>query len=209
MSECHLFYIYDPMCSWCYAFENSWRRLQNRLPECIQVTCVLGGLAPDTDEPMPETMRVKIRQTWRKIEETVPGVHFNNDFWTNNIPVRSTYPACRAILAARKQRDTAEVEMRQVIQEAYYQKALNPSRYETLTQCAREIGLDTALFAADLVGVDIQAALENELKMAGMLGVFSFPSLRFQYQGKLYVVNADYRDDEKMLSEIQAIMADR
>ncbi|MBX3630511.1 MAG: DsbA family protein [Nitrosomonas sp.] len=207
MSDSCLFYIYDPMCSWCYAFENSWHRLQNRLPEHIQVTYVLGGLAPDTDEPMPETMRAMIRQTWRKIEETVPGVHFNDDFWINNIPVRSTYPACRAILAARKQRDIAEVEMRQAIQKAYYQKALNPSRYETLTQCAHEIGLDTALFAADLVSADVQAALENELETASMLDVFSFPSLRFQYQGKLYAINVDYRDDEKMRNEIQVIMA--
>ncbi len=171
------------------------------------MTCVLGGLAPDTNEPMPETMRAMIRQTWQKIERRVPGVHFNYDFWTNNTPVRATYPACRAILAARKQRAAAETEMRRAIQKAYYQKALNPSRPEILTQCACEIGLDAVLFAADLISTDVEAALENELRMASTMCVFSFPSLRFQYRDKLYSISIEYSDDEKMLNEIEAIMA--
>lgn len=209
MSAPRLFYVYDPMCSWCYAFEAGWRRLQSRLPEHIQVTYVLGGLAPDTDEPMPEDLRVMIRQTWQKIEKTVPEVHFNYAFWTSNTPVRSTYPACRAILAARKQRATAGNEMRREIQKAYYQNALNPSRPETLMQCAREIGLDVALFTADLTSADIQTALEDELRLAGRLNASVFPSLRFQYQDKLYSIHVDYIDDEKMLNEIETIMGRR
>lgn len=207
MLPSRLFYIYDPMCSWCYAFEASWRRLQSRLPERVQVTYVLGGLAPDTNEPMPEDLRVMIQQTWQEIEKTVPGVYFNYAFWTSNTPVRSTYPACRAILAARKQRTAAGIDMRREIQKAYYLNALNPSRSETLIQCAREIGLDVALFAADLAGADIQAALEDELRLASTLNAFAFPSLRFQYREKLYSIHVDYSDDEKMLNEIATIMA--
>lgn len=206
MSAPHLFYIYDPMCSWCYAFEAGWQRLQNRLSERVQVTYVLGGLARDTNEPMPEDLRVMIRQTWQKIEKTVPEVHFNYAFWTSNTPVRSTYPACRAILAARKQRAAAGIEMRREIQKAYYQNALNPSRSETLIQCAREIELDVALFTADLTSVDIQMVLEEELRLAGRLNALVFPSLRFQYQDKLYSIHVEYIDDEKMLNEIEAIM---
>lgn len=206
MSAPRLFYIYDPMCSWCYAFEAGWRRLQNRLPERIQVTYVLGGLAPDTNEPMPEDLRVMIRQTWQKIEKTVPDVQFNYAFWTSNTPVRSTYPACRAILAARKQRAAAGIEMRREIQIAYYQKALNPSKSEILIQCAREIGLDVALFTADLTSADIQAALEDELRLASLLNAFAFPSMRFQYQEQLHSIHVEYIDDEKMMNEIESIM---
>jgi len=207
MSAPRLFYIYDPMCSWCYAFEASWRRLQSRLPERVQVTYVLGGLAPDTNEPMPEDLRVMIRQTWQRIEKTIPEVHFNYAFWARNTPVRSTYPACRAILAARKQRTVAGIEMRREIQKAYYLNALNPAKSETLIQCAREIGLDVVLFAADLTSADIRVALEDDLRLAGALNAFAFPSLRFQYQEKLHPIHVDYINDEKMLNEIEIIMA--
>jgi len=207
MSESRLFYIYDPMCSWCYAFAGCWQRLQDRLPETILISYVLGGLAPDTTDPMPEEMRSMIQQTWRKIEKTVPGVHFNYAFWTENIPVRSTYPACRAILAAARQREAAQVEMLQAVQSAYYQKALNPSLPETLIRCAGEIGLDTVRFATDLASAEIDAALNEELKMARTLKAFSFPSLRLLHEEKLYPVNVDYVDENNMLSEIQAVIA--
>jgi len=207
MSESRLFYVYDPMCSWCYAFSDSWRRLQKTLPESIRIVYVLGGLAPDTDEPMPEFMRNMIQQTWQKIEKVVPGIHFNYDFWTNNTPIRSTYPACRAVLAANKQNAAAAIQMSQAIQSAYYQNARNPSLPETLAQCAQDIGLDVKMFATDLVSEAINADLQQELKMARALRVFSFPSLRFIHEDKLYPLNIEYIDNEKMLHEISSIMA--
>ncbi|MCB1934574.1 MAG: DsbA family protein [Nitrosomonas sp.] len=207
MSESRLFYIYDPMCSWCYAFADCWQKLQDKLPGHIQIAYVLGGLAPDTTEPMPEEMRTMIQQTWRKIERMVPSVHFNYAFWADNTPIRSTYPACRAILAASRQHSTARTEMLHAIQIAYYRKALNPSLPETLIQCADEIGLDTIRFAADLVSAEIDAALKEELNMARTLRAFSFPSLRFLHEEKLYPVNVDYSDENKMLSEIHVVIA--
>lgn len=195
------------MCSWCYAFADCWLKLQSRLPAHIHVTYVLGGLAPDTDVPMPEDMRTMLQQTWRKIEKTVPGVRFNFDFWMENTPRRSTYPACRAVLAARRQRDGADVDMLCSIQSVYYQRALNPSLHETLIQCARDIGLDIERFACDLRDADIDKALQAEIKMARALRGFSFPALRIEHEEKLYPINVNYLEEDKMLDEINAVIA--
>lgn len=194
------------MCSWCYAFRESWDALQKCLPTNIQVIYILGGLAPDTEQPMPETMRDMIQQTWRKIEKMLPEVRFNHDFWMHNIPIRSTYPACRAILAARKQTEIAEIKMLQAIQHAYYQKAKNPSLAQTLVECAAEIGLDTTIFASDLFSDDIDEALKQELWMTAKLNAYSFPSLRLINENRLYSIAIDYLDYEKMLNEINAVI---
>lgn len=215
MSESHslvhvsprLYYILDPMCSWCYAFTKSWHTLQQVLPEHVQVIYVLGGLAPDTEEPMPEAIRNMIQQTWQKIEKMVPGVHFNYDFWTRNTPIRSTYLACRAILAAKKQNPAAGLSMLQAIQNAYYQDAKNPSLSETLRECAEAIGLDGVMFVSDLESVRIDTQLKQELQMAKKLRAFSFPSLRMMHENRLYQITVDYLDHQKMLSEINAVMS--
>ena len=88
-----LFYIHDPMCSWCYAFETSFCALQNTLPASIQVIKLVGGLAQDSTETMPAALQDNIQQTWHRIEQTVPYIRFNYDFWIMNTPIRSTYPA--------------------------------------------------------------------------------------------------------------------
>ena len=68
------------MCSWCYAFSQSWDALQQELSANIQVVYLLGGLAPDSKDPMPLATQKMVQQAWRRIEQTVPGVQFNWDF---------------------------------------------------------------------------------------------------------------------------------
>lgn len=64
-----LYYIHDPMCSWCYAFTQSWANLQKILPGDIQVINVVGGLAPDSNEPMPLNTQKMVQQAWQTIEK--------------------------------------------------------------------------------------------------------------------------------------------
>ena len=91
---------------------------------------MLGGLAKDSDEPMPTQTRSYVIENWRRIEQTVPGTVFNYDFWQSCQPRRSTYPACRAVIAARQQGDPADKldrAMAEAIQDAYYRRARNLS----------------------------------------------------------------------------------
>ena len=204
-----LFYIYDPMCSWCYAFSQSWAALQKDLPDDIGIVYLLGGLAPDTTEPMPISMQKNIQQAWQRIEQTVPSVRFNWDFWSRNTPIRSTYPACRAILAARKQNAEAEPQMLQAIQTAYYQKAMNPSLTATLQECAREIGLDAELFKRDLTSPQIEQELQHEIQRARSMDVYSYPSLRLIHNHAVFPITVDYLNHQTMLDAINRIMEER
>jgi len=201
-----LFYIHDPMCSWCYAFDSSLTALQNELPSFIRVKKIVGGLAPDTTKPMPVELQQKIQQTWRRIKQTVPSVQFNYDFWVINTPIRSTYPACRAILAARRQEADFGDKLIGAIQAAYYQKAKNPSLQATLLECALEVGLDADKFASDLASDEVEEELQNEIGTARSLGVISYPSLLLEYDGRLFPVSVDYLNHETMFSEILSIL---
>ena len=201
-----LFYIHDPMCSWCYAFDSSLTALQKELPDFISIKKIVGGLAPDTTQPMPLELQKNIQHTWRRIEQTVPSMQFNYDFWIINTPVRSTYPACRAILAARQQGADFEDKMIGAIQTAYYQKAKNPSLQSTLLHCALEVGLAVVRFANDLASDEIEQELQNEISTARSLGVISYPSLLLEHDGRLFPVSVDYLDHEAMISEIASIL---
>ena len=201
-----LFYVHDPMCSWCYAFDFSLTALQKELPDFIRIKKIIGGLAPDTTQPMPVELQQNIQQTWRRIEQTVPNMLFNYDFWIINRPVRSTYPACRAILAARQQGTDFEDKMIGAIQTAYYQKAKNPSLPSTLLQCALEVGLAVDKFENDLTSDEIEEELQNEISTARSLSVISYPSLLLEHGGRLFPVSVDYLDHETMICEMASIL---
>ena len=184
MSETRtLYYVHDPMCSWCWAFVPTWEQIQRELPNDIEVVYLLGGLAPDSDLPMPEQMKLTIAGYWQTIQDRVPGTQFNYDFWTKCQPRRSTYPSCRAVLAAKAQaRDSDEAKalekaMIKAIQEGYYLNARNPSDFDTLIAFAKEIGLDAEQFELDLNSESTEKKLNDEITMSRKIGAQGFPSL--------------------------------
>jgi putative protein-disulfide isomerase len=200
-----LIYVHDPMCSWCYGFRPALAALVAGLPRQVRYRRLLGGLASDCAEPMPEHMRVKLQETWRRIEERIPGTHFNFAFWTHCSPKRSTYPACRAVIAARAQDPALDEAMTAAIQRAYYQEARNPSDRETLIALVGEIGADPAAFAAALDAPVTRAALAAEIAQVNGLGVSAFPSLILDCNGSRWPIPLDYTDPAAMLAIVAQV----
>ena len=194
------------MCSWCWALRPQWQKLLQQLPHEIRVIKLLGGLAPDTDEPTPAAMRERLQSNWQRIEQTVPGIHFNFDFWTNTSPRRATYPSCRAVLAARAQGEGCDEAMLEAIQRAYYQQARNPSDIDTLIALAGELGLDVEDFTRALKAPQTQALLQQEMEQAEALGVDSYPSLVLAINGSRWPVPVDYNSADNMFSTIEWLL---
>lgn len=195
-----LYYIHDPMCSWCYAFKPMLEEIKSKLSKEINLVYVCGGLAKHTDEPMPKDQQEKIKTIWKQIEQEV-GTKFNYDFWEKNIPQRATYLACQALILAR-QHDKEEA-MIEAIQKAYYQKALNPSKSEVLVKLAHEIGLDKNLFEASLNTLQTQQLLEEDLNLRRKLGVRVFPTLLLKYKKESYPIIIDFKQSAKMIEQIE------
>lgn len=205
MSKAVLYYVHDPMCSWCWGFRPTWNEIQRRLPADIEVRYLVGGLAPDNDQPMPEEMQQMLQGAWRKIQGMLRAP-FNFEFWTRTKPRRSTYPACRAEIAANQQGKGKEMIF--AIQRAYYLRALNPSDTETHLQLAEELGLDVAQFETDLKSAETQAELMRQIQLGQKLGAHGFPSLILEVNGKSQYFHHDYLDADVNLNKIEEIRAE-
>lgn len=198
-----LYLIHDPMCSWCYALAPSWQCIKAALPDSLKVQCVLGGLASDTDQPMPAQMQAYIQNTWRRIEATVPGTVFNFDFWAQCSPRRSTYPACRAVVTAKHFGAEFEEAMVTRIQAAYYREARNPSELGTLCELAGEIGLNAEVFRDWIDSAECQTLLEHDLQLTRELGVRGLPSLVLTLDDARMHIPHDYRDANVALQALR------
>lgn len=203
MADNKLYYVYDPMCSWCWGYKPVWQQICQILEGKIDVQYVVGGLAPDSDQPMPKEMQQQIASYWKRIEDFL-GTQFNYDFWNKNTPRRSTYPACRAVLAARKQ--SAEKQMLTAIQTAYYLEARNPSDSDVLIDLADSIGLDLERFESDFGSVTLNEEFMRELDFARSIGGNSFPSLFVQTAEGLVELQVDYQSAQTTISQIEQLI---
>ena len=199
-TQTSLFYVYDPMCSWCWGYQPTLENITEVLEtKKIPWTKVLGGLAPDTQEPMPLELRSSIQGYWREIEALL-GTSFNHDFWTKNTPRRSTYPACRAILIAR--RHGLEDEMNRAIQHAYYLNAENPSLTSVLCSLAEKLGLNPEEFAVELEGKETKEALLKEIRFARSIGGNRFPSWILKQGESFRSLSFDYKNPAPLVDEV-------
>ncbi len=136
----------------------------------------MGGLAPDSDQPMPEETCLYIQKQWSAVETTL-GAKFNWDFWSECQPRRSTYPACRAVIAVGQQGEKNIPAMIIAIQKAYYLQARNPSDLETLIELVEEIDLNVDQFKYDVSSPQTEQLLRTDFETRRKLGVNSFPTV--------------------------------
>ena len=200
-----LYYVHDPMCSWCYAFRESWHKITVHFSDQLEFKRLLGGLAPDSDEPMSEATRKMVQNSWRRIEQSVTGVSFNFDFWAQNQPRRSTYPACRAVIAAREMGGLdLDLKMTRAIQDSYYQQAKNPSDNSLLIDLAADLGLDRGRFSSALESDATEQQLQQEMAQARSMGADSYPSLVLQINTQSrWPIAINYQDADEMIATIE------
>ena len=206
--DLRLYYVADPMCSWCWGFRPVLQEVVAALPETVPVVYVMGGLAKDSDEPMPEATRAYVQRNWRDVTATT-GAEFNWDFWSECKPRRSTYPACRAVLAARAQREDAVPELFDAIQRAYYREAGNPSDIETLTRIAGTLSppLDVHRFDRDIRSPEIEAQLQEGFNLRRSMGVREFPSVVVKRGGAQMDIVRGWADAETALARLKTALS--
>lgn len=199
-----LYFFHDPMCSWCWGYRPVSDRLQEELPERFRLEKILGGLAPDSDKPMSDELKEKLPEAWQRIHEML-GTQFNFDFWTACEPRRSTYPACRAVIAAGYQ--NAGEQMIDAIQRAYYLRAMNPSDTETLEILAAELNLNVEKFSASIRSVETEEELKRQVAFARRAPISGFPSLCLEIDGQLVPVIQDYQSHTATIEHAEELLA--
>jgi len=201
-----LYYMHDPMCSWCYGFKPILESLHNNLDHLMDIKYILGGLAKDTDQSMPESMQDQIKLNWKRIESEIPNTEFNYDFWDKCVARRSTYPSCRAVIATSKQHSNLEKDMINLIQHAYYLDAMNPSDYDVLYTLSKKLQLDHNQFINDIHSEDVNNELMSQIQFSRDIGADSFPSLYLYTEKKYHPIVLDYNNINTILKHIRSFI---
>ncbi len=196
-----LLYVHDPMCSWCWGYKPTFDRLVSKLPAEVNLVYLMGGLAPDDDQPMPQEMQQGLQNIWHRIHQQL-GTEFNFDFWTKCQPVRTTYSACRAVIAAGYQNHY--YPMISAIQQAYYLRAMNPHTTQTHLQLAEELGLDVERFAKDIASEALENEFAEQRNYCRSIGANSYPTLLLRTeQDEILPVAFSYTDENVILHDIR------
>ena len=164
----------------------------------------MGGLAADSQEPMPKDMQQAIQNTWTQIEART-GIHFNHDFWSKCQPRRSTYPACRAVISAELISKGQGMKMVAAIQQAYYLDASNPSDIDTLTDLARQLGMNPSQFRTQIHSEETETKLYEDLNFCQSISIQGFPFLGLETDSGIEPIAVGYCDKDELLKRARVM----
>lgn len=191
MNEKILWYLADPMCSWCWGFMPVIERVWNEYGAHLKMELLLGGLRPGTKAPMPSSQREEILHHWRAVQQTT-GQPFSFEGAMPEGFIYDTEPASRGVVTASQIASDAAFLFFKAVQSAFYvgqQDVTNPA---VLTQLAEGVGLDGERFSRMLESDSMKELTLAHFQKARRWGVHGFPTVIGQCDADYAVLTKGY-----------------
>jgi putative protein-disulfide isomerase len=171
-----LYYIADPMCSWCWGFSPVIAALREEFAGRVRMQLVTGGLRIGGSTPMSSELKETVLHHWHEVGEAT-GQPFGFDFGVPEGFIYNTEPACRAAVTVRSLDPDRAFPFFAALHRAFYVDNRDLTDAEVLADLAAESGLDRAAFAEAFASDEIQQETFDDFAFAQGLGITGFPSV--------------------------------
>lgn len=196
-----LWYIADPMCSWCWGFAPVIETIRQEYAAALTVKVLPGGLRPGTDTPLPPEKRAQILHHWHSVHATT-GQLFT---FENALPegfVYDTEPACRAVISVSLIEPDRVFPLFAAIQQAFYVRQEDVTQFATLKKLAVDLGIPEPRFAAMFQSDEAKQQTQAGFQRAAQWGISGFPALVIEHGSDRYLIATGYRPVEALRQQL-------
>ena len=199
MDQKEILYFGDPMCSWCWGFSTTIKRIDQYYGDEAPVSIVLGGLHAYDRDPMSDEYKATIKNHWEDVHKAT-GAPFDYSFFDRKGFVLDAEPACRAVVTVRSMGGTDLLEFYESISRSFYTENKDTTDVETFKVLVKEVGLDPEAFQEHFESDILKQATLNDFRYSQGLGVTGFPTVVVKEgdgeDAKLALLSAGYQTYE-------------
>lgn len=203
-----LYYIFDPICGWCFGFSPVIRKLESAWADRIEFDVISGGMIlGDRVGPVRNFAHI-IRSGKTRLEETT-GVTFGDAFLTGILDEGSTvFGSLKPTIALCVANDMAPkraTEFASALQTAIYVDGMKPELTESYREWATSLGLDADDFIKRMDFPHYEMVANKGFAQSSAWGIQGFPSVVLFHEEKGYLIARGYMPYEALnqtLSEI-------
>ncbi|HKX53125.1 MAG TPA: DsbA family protein [Nitrosospira sp.] len=191
MNEKILWYVADPMCSWCWGFSPVVERIRQEYGVRLRMELLLGGLRAGTKTPMSPQQREEILHHWHAVQRAT-GQPFSFEGAMSEGFIYDTEPASRAIVTVSRISPDAVFPFFKAVQSAFYVDQQDVIRQEALERLAVLAGLDARLFSQVFESEAVKELTLAHFQKARRWGVHGFPTVIGQDDADYAVLTRGY-----------------
>lgn len=191
-----IYYVYDPLCGWCYGFSPVIQEFyQSHQEEGIEFRVLTGGMILGEKEGPVGEVADYIRQAYPQVEKTT-GVSFGKAFQEKILEPGTaqftSLPGALAMAAFRRYQPDNAIPFAARIQKAIYEEGRFPAEAKTYGQCAEDFGMNAQDFMKLMVDKDLLELVKQEFKVVQQWGIQGFPAVIYQHKEQGYLMTRGY-----------------
>ncbi|ACU60193.1 DsbA family protein [Chitinophaga pinensis] len=196
-----LFYFTDPMCSWCYGFSTTVKKIKEEHPD-VDLQIISGGFAPFSDQVVTDEYRKFLEYHWRNVNLR-SGQQFDHAMKFVSDTFRyDTEPSSRALTVVQSLLPEKDFEYLRLLQQSFYVEGRDITNDGVLADLAEAIGIDKHTFSARFHSDEMKRKTLQGFEFSRQLGVQGFPTLLTLEKGAVKVICRGYQQYDALKGAI-------
>ena len=199
MSQDTIYYVGDPLCSWCYGFAPAISEVKEHYKDKLEFEIIMGGLRPNNTETMADLGDFLVHH-WEQVEQR-SGQKFNYGIIKDHSFVYDTEPPARAVWVVRQLKPEVEFAFFKDVQLLFYVQNKNTNDIEKYKSIVEKQGIDFLKFKEKFDSDDAKYGVKQDFRFSGELGVQGFPSVLLK-KGEEWILIANGYSDAKTVIRV-------
>ncbi|SMD05672.1 putative protein-disulfide isomerase [Desulfocicer vacuolatum DSM 3385] len=200
-----IIYVGDPVCSWCYAFTETFEMIKKEFWGKVGFSYYMGGLVINRDVKINAAMKRLLKKNWKEVESKT-GKYikaFEKIDDAREMPYISD-PACRAFMCVKSIDEELAYSFYKRVHKAFYEELKDIAHETTLCDIACEVGIEASFFIEKFRHKDTEDQVYKGMDKVADLGVRAFPALVAMDESGAKVLNQGTRACAPLMAQIQS-----
>jgi len=199
-----LFYVGDPMCSWCYGIAPELEKVRFHFSEIIDFEIIMGGLRPYNKETMTD-LKDFLTHHWDTVNQR-SGQSFNYCILQDPNITYDTEPPCRATVIVRNSNPDKAFQFFAEVQSIFYQKNKNLHLVESYAPILQKLKIDQAKFTQNFNSPYFKELVKNDFLRSQQLGITKYPSIVLQHGEMHFMITTGFETAAEIIDKIQQVL---
>ena len=202
-----VYYIYDVLCSWCYAFSPVMHQFYEDHKDEFEFRVMSGGMVLGEQEGPIGALPQEIKDGFKRVTE-LSGRNFGDAFYEmleEGSAKLSSLPGALAMAAFRTYQPDNTIAFAKRMQEAIYLEGNEPTSAKTYGDCAEDFGMNSTDFMKLMVDKERLELVKQEFQIVKNWRIQGFPSVVYQEKDKAFFLARGYVNHENLEANLQQI----
>lgn len=190
-----LYYVYDPLCGWCYGFSPVITRIHENWKDIIDIEVISGGMIlEDRVGPVSEVAPY-IKTAYKRVEEAT-GVTFGEAYLADLLgegkTIMNSWYLCVAMTVFKSFDKKNQVAFASALQKAVYFDGMPPEDTVAIVQLASTFGIDQSAYETAFQSEEMKYTTKQEFQFAEDLSATGFPTLVIKVGEEFFLMARGY-----------------